>query len=123
MNTDDQIFVGGEDFKFFLSIPPDEKILCLYDLFFESPEMPSINDIIDDSIRDEKTANVVVSNDTVVINAPSYKVARTAAEYFFMSGYVLERLFLDPGTMTTYQRQKYCLVYEIHGLIPALDLN
>lgn len=124
MDTDDDLFVSAEEFNFFLTVPSDEKILCLYDLMFDTDVPgPTIKEIIDASIQNPDAANVVISNDLIVINGDKYETLRIAARYFHEMGYVLDRLFLEPSAMQIYQRQKYCMVYEIVGTVPAFEQN
>jgi|LakMenE01Jun11ns_1017448.scaffolds.fasta_scaffold9340443_1 hypothetical protein len=119
-----EIFIDGSDFTFFQELPDSEKILCLFDIMLSEPiETESISDIIDSSINTTAHANIVITNDLIIINSDEYKLIKSAANHLMSSGYVLERLLLGDAGVDVFKRQKFCLVYSIIGTSMPICYN
>ena len=123
--NEDLIFLTEKDYEFFCLLPEDEKILCLFDLIINPLEEneDSIKDIVDMSIKDINTANVVVTPNMLIINANSYGLVKMAAQKFFESGLIMNRQILTDSGKEVFQRQKYCNVYEIVGSAYPILMN
>lgn len=131
----DSVFVSEEDFIFFQGLSDEEKILCTFDLWVYPTEEnnglnedgflnnDAIKDIIDFSIQKEDKANVVIFDDSLVINANKYKDALEAVKTFFESGLIMERMSLTPDEVILFQRQKHCIVYYIMGNVTPINFN
>ena len=122
--TMDDIFINSTDFTFFQELPDSEKILCLFDIMLSEPiELESISDIIDSSINTAAHANIVITNDLIIINSDEYKLIKSAANHLMSSGYVLERVLLADAGVDVFKRQKFCLVYSIIGTTMPICYN
>ena len=122
--TMDDIFIDSTDFTFFQELPDSEKILCLFDIMLSEPiELESISDIIDSSINTAAHANIVITNDLIIINSDEYKLIKSAANHLMSSGYVLERVLLADAGVDVFKRQKFCLVYSIIGTTMPICYN
>lgn len=122
--TMDDIFINSTDFTFFQELPDSEKILCLFDIMLSEPiELESISDIIDSSINTAAHANIVITNDLIIINSDEYKLIKSAANHLMSSGYVLERVLLADAGVDVFKRQKFCLVYSIIGTTTPICYN
>lgn len=122
--TMDDIFIDSTDFTFFQELPDSEKILCLFDIMLSEPiELESISDIIDSSINTAAHANIVITNDLIIINSDEYKLIKSAANHLMSSGYVLERVLLADAGVDVFKRQKFCLVYSIIGTTTPICYN
>lgn len=120
----DDIFINSTDFTFFQELPDSEKILCLFDIMLSEPiELESISDIIDSSINTAAHANIVITNDLIIINSDEYKLIKSAANHLMSSGYVLERVLLADAGVDVFKRQKFCLVYSIIGTTTPICYN
>ena len=130
MKTDGSLlFISESDYKFIHALPDDEKILCLFDVWLsdstELPDtMPSFEELIDMSIINPDTANIVITPNMAVINGESYKLVKDAVSHLFSYGFVLERIIISNNRLRdTFQRQKYCLVYSIKGVVNPISAN
>ena len=127
MENEESMFIGSDDFKFYQTLHNDEKILCVFDVWVmqdgECNNIDGIKQIIDLSIQSMEMANVVMTNNLLIINAENYKLVRTAAELFFNDGFILERLMLTDSSYEVFRRQKYCNVYSILGVTEPVSLN
>ena len=126
-DTSNDLFINDKDYDFFKSLPDDEKILCLFDIWYSGEPVEiydstedDIQSMINSSIQSEDTANVLITNDILVINSNDSKVLSEAVSNFFKVGLILERLFISEAGLLTYKRQKYCRIYSIIG--PSLPI-
>jgi len=123
------IYICEGDYHFFRDLSDGDKILCLFDIWVmddqddENLNKENLMKIIDSSIKNVDNANVIVTNDIVIINADSYKLVRNAVRVLFEQGFLLERKILTDSGNDVFRRQKYCVVYSIIGIVNPIIRN
>lgn len=143
MNFSDYI-IDEEDYKFFDTLPKDEKLLFLYDLICEDafgpgsvePLPPSaalstsmslldkvsefedkLYNIISANINETAKVNLLIINDTIVINSNSEDFLKEAVSEMLEDGVILTNVPLTPKTTPFFHQQKYCKMYVVLGKV------
>lgn len=132
-------YIDNGDYKFFSSLPEDEKIYFLYDLvctnFYGAgsitdlygvvPNTMDINaestrvvisSILDQSIDKEARVNVIFLNDLIVFNSESKQFLNYALIDLAFDGVFLKKLNVPENIEDTFKKQSHYEVYKILGV-------
>ena len=142
MNFNDYI-ISESDYKFFDSLPKDEKLLFLFDLICEdvygagsseeddeygTPEMEQdltkfddivevlkskLQDIVSASISEKAPVNMLILNEKMVLNSNSLALIKDTVNQMLLTGYILSEDTLTEKQAIVFHQQKYCKVYTI----------
>jgi hypothetical protein len=141
MNFNDYI-ISDSDYKFFDSLPKDEKLLFIYDLICEeaygpgsrdeeeynTPEIESdlatfdsiaeilkskLHDIVAASISDKAPVNMLIMNDKMILNSDSLALIKETTHQMLLTGYILSEDTLTEKQSNVFHQQKYCKIYTI----------
>jgi hypothetical protein len=142
MNFNDYI-ISDSDYKFFNSLPKDEKLLFIYDLICEeaygpgsieeeeeynTPEIESdlatfdniaeilkskLHDIVAASISDKAPVNMLIMNDKMVLNSNSLALIKDTVNQMLLTGYILSEDTLTKKQANVFHQLKYCKIYTI----------
>lgn len=119
-------FIDVEGYSFFCGLPKNEQILCLYDYWISDPADSSgitLSELVDNSIQTNTNANILFTNDLLIINSNYQKHIKTAIRIFFETGMILQKITLDKELRAMVKRQKYCNMYEIVGSHNPMSMN
>ena len=149
MNFSEYI-IDESDYKFFGSLPKDEKILFMYDLICEDyydvgstdlNSMSSISFKLDNfdtfikdfesklyqivaaTIRSDSEANILFINDRIIINSELENSLSDSILDLMLSGYLLQEQQLTLHQMSVFHQQRYCKVFKILGIGNKISLN
>lgn len=128
--------IDEEDYKFFESLPEDEKILFIYDLIcdnfygngstghtIEVDFETKLSTIIESTISEEADVNVLILNNKIILNS---NIESNLNEYIidlFMRGYIITHYVLDLEQTELFQKQKFCKVFKLLGIHQKINLN
>jgi hypothetical protein len=128
--------IDHEDFKFFQGLPNTEKILFMYDLICEEyydkgsvsfePAASSEFDLralVDKIVHPSNNASVIILGSMLVINSEIRDYYYDAVENLFLNGYLIVGRIMTDKQRYIFQRQKYCGMYEIIGVVDPINLN
>ena len=128
--------IDHEDFKFFQGLPNTEKILFMYDLICEEyydkgsitfePEPSTqidLKSLIDKIVRPENNASVIILGKMVIVNSEIRDYYYDAVENLFLNGYLIVGRIMTDKQRYIFQKQKYCGMYEIIGVVDPINLN
>jgi hypothetical protein len=141
MNFSDYI-ISESDYKFFDSLPKDEKLLFLFDLIcedvygagseeedeYDTPEIEKdlskfdnivdalkskLQDIVSASISEKAPVNMLILNEKMVLNSNSLALIKDTVNQMLLTGYILSEDTLTEKQAIVFHQQKYCKVYTI----------
>ncbi len=143
MNFDDYI-IDEEDYKFFNTLPNDEKLLFMYDLICENfyssgsielghvdMEEPDIDDELDSkyhfiiaaNINANVDVNILIINNKIILNSNSEELLNNTIKDLILDGLVLSKYTMSDRAVYIFQHQKYCKVYKLLGKEDGLCKN
>jgi hypothetical protein len=143
----DEFIIDNEDYKFFESLPKDEKLLFIYDLICDesygigSVEPEAVEDcdlleaegeaesddkfrnIISNNINNFIEVNIIILNNKLIVNSNSEDALNAAIEDMVFSGMVMCRIPMNNRYTFIFQHQQYCRIYLILGKEDAICKN
>lgn len=134
MNFKDYI-IDEEDYKFFDTLPKDEKLLFIYDLIcddyygagsIEPTEMTltpiSLEDldsrfqtIVSSNINENIDVNILILNNKLIVNSNSEDLLNKTINGMLLDGLILSKYIMDERSTFIFQQQKFCKIYTILG--------
>jgi len=140
--------IGEEDYKFFTSLPKDEKLLFIYDLicdevygsgsFFPEDDVFTL-DPLDESAPEgqvekfrefakanlnyEIDVNIFIIRDQIVLNSNSEKSLNKAIHQMIADGLILRQYELTEKLKYIFHHQKFCRIYILLGREFPLSAN
>ena len=146
----DEFIIDNEDYKFFESLPKDEKLLFIYDLICDEsygpgsvePEIPKVTEVYDpleesyeaesddkfrniisNNINDFIEVNIIILNNKLIVNSNSESALHAAIEDMVFSGMVMHRVPMNNRYTFIFQHQQYCRIYLILGKEDSICKN
>jgi len=118
-------YIRESDFEFFNSLPEDERLLLLYDLFFDEELLPC-KEVIEEhkSSQTKDLAYVQTLDKILLINSTSEEAIETLIKQFYYDGIVLSKVHIcTPALSEKFKFLKYFSIYKVVGNSTELHDN
>jgi hypothetical protein len=143
--------IDESDYEFYQSLPKDEKILFLFDLICDEVYgTGSMNDedieeiqisnsntfdsflgqfedylfsLVQKSIDETQNVNILLLNNSVVINSNSEKFLDETVNDLMLDGYILSEIQLSLRALSVFHQQRYCKAFIIVDKENEICLN
>lgn len=136
MNFNDYI-IDFSDYKFFHSLPTDERLLFLYDLICDNAygtgsyseyEDPidfdtKMYEIIKSTINPNSKVNIIWIGKSIILNSNSEYYITDAITDFFIQGAVMKEQKLTAKADRIFHQQKYCRIFQVLGYASKINQN
>lgn len=136
----DDYNIDEEDYKFFTSLPADEKILFVYDLiceeFYGSGSSGSIvvehsdmnledrlSLIVDSAISYEADVNVLILNNQIILNSNVEDHLHDYILDMFMRGYIMVQIKMTDKQKDLFHKQLFCRMFKLLGIHQKIYSN
>lgn len=146
----DEFIIDNDDYKFFNSLPKDEKLLFIYDLIcdesygpgsveleedaitemydpletsYEAESDDKFRSIISNNINDLTEVNIIILNNKLIVNASSEEAMQTTIKGMISDGMVLSRVPMTNRYTFIFQHQSHCRIYLILGKEDSICKN
>lgn len=131
MNFKDYI-IDEEDYKFFSTLPKDEKLLFIYDLICDEyygagsteislnpislEELDSrFQSIVSGNTNKNVDVNILILNNKLIVNSNSEELLYKTVKDMILDGMILSKYSMNERSTFIFQQQKFCKIYTILG--------
>lgn len=134
MNFKDYI-IDEDDYKFFGTLPKDEKLLFIYDLICDDyygagsvdvPEMSftpitleeldsRFQTIVSGNINENVDVNILILNNKLIVNSNSEDLLNKTIKDMILDGMILSKYIMTERMTFIFQQQRFCKIYTILG--------